>query len=205
MTKLLKTIINDIKKNKSLYIGLILSIVISILFGTFFISILEKNDRVLVTNEITTFLDNIKNNNYIANKNLLSNILNNNIFGIIIWILGISMIGIPLIICMLFYKGFSLAFTITSILYSFKFDGIVLTFIYIFPHLIINLIIYFILTYYSLMLSINLIKHLINKEDIKFKNFIKKYLIILILSIIILTLTAIYETYVIPQIIKLIY
>lgn len=205
MAKLLKTILNDIKKNKGLYIGLILAIVISILFGTFFISILEKNDRVLVTNEITTFLDNIKNNNYIANKNLLSNILNNNIFGIIIWILGISMIGIPLIICMLFYKGFSLAFTITSILYSFKFDGIVLTFIYIFPHLIINLIIYFILTYYSLMLSINLIKHLINKEDIKFKNFIKKYLIILILSIIILTLTAIYETYVIPQIIKLIY
>lgn len=200
-----KIVFNDIKREKSLYISLILVIIISLIFGSLFITILSDSDRVLVSNSITTFFDSINNNTFIRNNYIFNNIINNNIYGLILYILGFSIIGIPILICMLFYKGFILAFTISSFIFTFKFDGILVSFIYIFPHLIINLFIYFILTYYSFNLSVKLFKKIINKDNFKLKFIIKKYIVILLISIIILSLTALYETYIMTYLIKFIY
>ena len=192
-----KIVFNDIRREKSLYISLILVIIISLIFGSLFITILSDSDRVLVSNSITTFFDSINNNTFIRNNYIFNNIINNNIYGLILYILGFSIIGIPILICMLF--------TISSFIFTFKFDGILVSFIYIFPHLIINLFIYFILTYYSFNLSVKLFKKIINKDNFKLKFIIKKYIVILLISIIILSLTALYETYIMTYLIKFIY
>ncbi len=179
--------------------------IISLIFGTLFITILNDSDKLLVTNQINEFFKNIADNKYIANENLVNNLLNNNVYGIVLWIIGISIIGIPVIICMFFYKGFVLAFTISSLIYNFKVEGVFLSFIYVFPHMIISLIVYFILTYYSFHLSIKLLRKILNKEDFKLKFYIRKYIFILLLSVITLSLCSLYETYVVPYLLKLIY
>lgn len=207
MNKLFNTILSDVKKNKSIYISLIIALVISLIFGILFITILSIEDKELVEISINEYTYTIKNGNYIALNALKNNILNNNIYSFIIWILGLSIIGIPLIICMLFYKGFSLSFTVTSLIYTMKAKGILFGFIYIFPHLIINLILYFILSCYSFNLSIKMFKLIFNNDKssnkVNIKHYLKKYLFILIISIILFSITAIYETYVIPYLIKL--
>ena len=205
MNKLFKMILKDVKKEKSTYISLIIVIIISIFFGTFFITILNDSDKILLKNEINNFFELISSKEFSLSNNLIPNIINNNIFTIILWILGLSIIGLPFIICILFYKGFTLSFTVTSLIYNFKLEGIFISFIYVFPHLIINLIIYFILSCYSFNLSIKILRNILNKENIKIKHELKKYILILIISIIILCLTALYETYILPNIIKLIY
>lgn len=205
MNKLFKMILKDVKKEKTTYISLIIVIIISIFFGTFFITILNDSDKILLKNEINNFFELISSKEFSLSNNLMPNIINNNIFTIILWILGLSIIGLPFIICILFYKGFTLSFTVTSLIYNFKLEGIFISFIYAFPHLIINLIIYFILSCYSFNLSIKILRNILNKENIKIKHELKKYILILIISIIILCLTALYETYILPNIIKLIY
>jgi stage II sporulation protein M len=205
VNKLFKTIYEDIKRNKNIYISIILVMIISLIFGTLFITILNDSDKLLVTNQINEFFKNIADNKYIANENLVNNLLNNNVYGIVLWIIGISIIGIPVIICMFFYKGFVLAFTISSLIYNFKVEGVFLSFIYVFPHMIISLIVYFILTYYSFHLSIKLLRKILNKEDFKLKFYIRKYIFILLLSVITLSLCSLYETYVVPYLLKLIY
>lgn len=202
MNKIIDIIFKDMKKDKSIYVSLILVIIISFVFGLFFITILKDSDKSLVTEHINNYFDGIKSKEIIPS--IYNNIINNNSFAIIMWILGFSIIGIPIIISMLFYKGFVLTFTITSLIFNFKLDGILLSFIYIFPHLILNLILYFIMSYYSFKLSLNLIGVITNKNKLN-KNAIKKYLIILIITIVLLSLTALYETYIIPYLIKLIY
>lgn len=205
MNKLFKIIFDDIKKNKSIYISLILVVIIGIIFGTLFITILADTDKKLVIEKITSFFDTISNGNYVYKGALFSNILNNLIFIIIISLLGMSIIGIPIIICMLFYKGFVLAFTISSLIYTFKFNGIFLSFTYIFPHLIINLFIYFLMACYAFHFSIKLFQLVFKKEDVNIKKYIKKYSFVMLVSVITLILTSLYETYIIPSIIKLIY
>ena len=202
MNKIFDIIFKDLKKEKNIYYSLIVVVVISILFGLFFITLLSASDKALLTSNINNHFDLINNGKYTIN--LLKNIINNNILSLIIWILGFSVIGIPIIIFILFYKGFILSFSITSLIYNFKVDGIFFSFIYVFPHSILNLIIYFILSYYSFKLSIKIIDSLINKKIFNFK-FLKKYIIILLISIIFLTFSALYESYVLPYLIKMIY
>lgn len=202
MNKIFDIIFKDLKKEKNIYYSLIVVVVISILFGLFFITLLSASDKSLLTSNINNHFDLINNGKYTIN--LLKNIINNNILSLIIWILGFSIIGIPIIIFILFYKGFILSFSITSLIYNFKVDGIFFSFIYVFPHSILNLIIYFILSYYSFKLSIKIIDSLINKKIFNFK-FLKKYIIILLISIIFLTFSALYESYVLPYLIKMIY
>jgi len=202
LNKIIDVIFKDMKKDKNIYISLILLIIISFVFGLFFITILESSDKTLVTEHITTYFDNIKSSKIVPS--LYNNAMNNSVSIILFWILGFSVIGLPMIVILLFYKGFTLSFTITSLIYNFKVDGILLSFIYIFPHLILNLLFYFILSFYSFKLCINLIRTLLNKSKIS-KNFIKKYFLILIISLAFLMVSALYETYILPYLLKIIY
>ena len=201
MNKIINIIFKDIKKDKSIYYSLIVASLISIVFGVMFITILKLEDKKILIDQISNYFENIK----VSYKpDILNILIKNNIFGIIIWILGFSIIGIPLLIIILFYKCFTLSFTVTSIIYTFKLDGILLSFIYIFPSLILNLIFYFILIYYAIKLSTIFIDSLVNKKRITFI-YIKKYIIVLLISLLFLSLSGMYEAYILPHLIKLIY
>ena len=205
MNKLFKVMLNDIKREKSTYISLIVVVIISLLFGTLFITILKEADKKLIVSEITNFFDTVNSKNYVLSSNLLPNLVKNDVFLLIIFLLGLSIVGLPFIVCMLFYKGFTLAFTVTTLIYNFKFEGILFSFLYIFPHLILNLILYFIMCVYAFNLSIKIFKNILNKEDFKIKDQLKKYILVFIILILTLSISSLYETYIIPYIIKLIY
>ena len=202
MNKVIDIIFKDIKKDKSIYISLIIVLVLSLLFGTFFLKILENNDKELVMTHINTYFDSIKNSS--LKFNLYNNIINNSITLFILWILGFSVIGIPLIIGIFFYKGFSLSFTVTSLIYNFKFNGIFFSLVYIFPHLILNILFYFVASYYSFKLCLNIIQVMFNKNKLNL-SFLKKYVFVLLICITFLSLSALYETYILPYLIKIIY
>ena len=201
MNKLFKVMLNDIKREKSTYISLIVVVIISLFFGTLFITILKEADKKLIVSEITNFFDTVNSKNYVLSSNLLPNLVNNDVFLLIIFLLGLSIVGLPFIVCMLFYKGFTLAFTVTTLIYNFKFEGILFSFLYIFPHLILNLI----MCVYAFNLSIKIFKNILNKEDFKIKDQLKKYILVFIILILTLSISSLYETYIIPYIIKLIY
>ena len=202
MSKLIDVIFKDIKKEKNIYISLIIVLIIALLFGMFFLTIVDEQNKLLITDHINTYFDSIKNGSF--KYSIYNNIVNNNLTNFLLWILGFSVIGLPLIITMLFYKGFSLSFTITTLIYNFRLKGIFLSFMYIFPHLILNMLIYFIVACYSFKLCLNMILIVFNKS--KFSSvFFKKYVFILIISIILLSLSALYETFVLPYLIKIIY
>lgn len=205
VNKLFKVMLNDIKREKSTYISLIAVVIISLFFGTLFITILKEADKKLIVSEITNFFDTVNSKNYVLSSNLLPNLVNNDVFLLVIFLLGLSIVGLPFIVCMLFYKGFTLAFTVTTLIYNFKFEGILFSFLYIFPHLILNLILYFIMCVYAFNLSIKIFKNILNKEDFKIKDQLKKYILVFIILILTLSISSLYETYIIPYIIKLIY
>ncbi len=202
MNKIIDIIFYDIKKDKNIYFSLLIVLLLSLIFGLFFITILTSDDKTLLTTHINTYFDSIKAKE--ITFSLKNNLTNNYIGIIILWILGFSIIGLPLIIAILFYKGFSLTFTITSLIYNFRLDGIFFSFVYIFPHLIINLLFYFIMAYYSFKMCLNLIFVISGKSRFNMK-ILKKYIFILLISLVFILLSTLYETYILPYLIKIIY
>ena len=193
---------NDLKKDKSIYVSLLIALLISFVFGMFFITILSSADKVTLKEYITNFFTSIKQGKIIS---LYKTLINNNIGILITALLAFSVILFPLVIVIIFYKGFTLAFTITSLIYTFKIKGIILAIIYVFPSLIFNLVFYFIMCYYSFKLSLILFNKVINKDTTNINKFLKKYLVIILVCTIFVSLFSLYDTYLLPSLIKLVY
>lgn len=200
--KLINLIMNDLKKDKSIYVSLIIALLISFIFGMFFITILSSTDKVTLKEYITNFFANIKQGKIIS---LYKTLINNNLGILITAILAFSVVLFPLVIVIIFYKGFTLAFTITSLIYTFKIKGIILAIVYVFPSLIFNLVFYFIMCYYSFKLSLILFNKVINKDATNINKFLKKYLVIILICIVFVSLFSLYDTYLLPSLIKLVY
>ncbi len=200
--KLINLIMNDLKKDKSIYLSLLIALLISFIFGMFFITILSSTDKVTLKEYITNFFTSIKQGKIIS---LYKTLINNNLGILITAILAFSVVLFPLVIVIIFYKGFTLAFTITSLIYTFKIKGIILAIVYVFPSLIFNLVFYFIMCYYSFKLSLILFNKVINKDATNINKFLKKYLVIILVCIAFVSLFSLYDTYLLPSLIKLVY
>ena len=188
------------KFNKKILIFLFGLLAIGFIFGTIFITMINSSDKTLVKDYITNYISNINNINY--TKSLENSLINNLGFILIIWLLGISVIGIPIIIFLLFSKAFTLGFSISSFILNYKVKGCLYALIYIFPSQIINIIMYTVLTLYSLTFSFKIIYSVLNKKSLDFKYMTGKYLKILIISIIVSILCSLYDVFIIPNLLK---
>ena len=202
MKKAMDKLFNIVKFDKRyVFFSLVITLT-GILFGSLFIVIINKTDKVLVTEYINEFINNIKNNNFNYLNTLINTLIINNLIVIIMIIFGISCILVPLNILILFYKSFILGFSISSFILVYKLKGLILSIIYIFPHLILNMLVFCVLTAYTLKLSLNLIKNIIKRKKANLSVYIQKYICVVIVFLIIISISSLYEAYIVPFIIK---
>lgn len=176
--------------------------IIGLIMGSFFTTILSSSDKSLTQEYISNFMNNIisKNTNYISV--LINSFFSNSSFILLIWLLGISIIGIPIVLFMFFSKIFIVSFSVSSFILTYKFKGLLLAFFYVFPSHIFSLIIYLLVSLYSIKMSVNLIHSIFKKKEVNLKKFIKRYLIILGIGIIGIVISSLYETFVVPFILS---
>ena len=192
--------IDWIKKRKLLVVLLFIS-VISFIIGSLFISILSDGNQVLVKESIISYFNGIKIGNFTYLKSLYSILSSNLILALFIWIMGISIIGILLVVLLLIYESFITGFSLVSIIYTYGFKGILSCFIYMIPA-VINLFVLFVLSYYSISFSILLFNYLFRKKDFNRKIIVFRYLKFLIISLGILIVSSFISVFVIPNILK---
>ena len=134
-------------------------IILGIISGSLFLVVLKDTDHNLVIEKINTNTNNI--NNIEAFKNAF---VENIIFVILIWILGMSIIGIILNIFIIYLKGFIIGFSLSSFFLVYKYKGLLAALIYAFPTSIINILVCLLLGVYSVLFTINLWKIIFLKE-----------------------------------------
>ncbi|MFA6843742.1 MAG: stage II sporulation protein M [Bacilli bacterium] len=203
MNKLLSKLKLSSFKGKQLYLFLLLVFLVGVLFGSIFITILDEQDKSTVITQIASFFDQIKNNKVDYLNVFKNSVTANLIYIAAIWLLGISIIGIPIIIMMLFFKGFMIGFSIAAIIAKYKIIGVLGALTYIFPHIIISVLVIFMLSYYALKLSFGLLRAVIERKSINFSEIINRYSFAMLLSVIVMIIASTIETFVSPYIIKL--
>ena len=196
---------NIILPNKKINIFVISILFLGVILGSVYANIIGLNDRNLVIDKIKVFIDNINSgslNAFLVFKN--STVINFS-YLIIIWILGISIIGVIIGIILLFLKGFIFGFSLASFIITYGIKGIMLSFIYLIFGQLFNVIFIVILTVYSIIFSIKLIKNIFNREmNQKLLSFMKNYLIILVMCILLALVSSVSEAFILPSLIKLV-
>lgn len=193
----------NITSQKKKYLFLMVITLIGIISGILFIYFISKTDKSFVFNELESFLNNIKENNLNYSSSLLNSILSNFLYFLIFWILGISIIGIPIIIFLLFLKGFIFGFSISSMISKFGIKGIFLSFGYHFPHNFIMLILYILISFYAISFSIRLFRILFLKENINLAPYFKRYNKVLVICILCSIICSLLEIFLAPVLMNL--
>lgn len=191
-----------IKYNKQMMLFISIICLSGIIAGSIFTVLLNNSDKNTVMESVKKFTNNINHDTYNYINSLKNILLPNTLLTLFIWILGISIIGAIIVVIILFYKSFILGFTIGSLILTYNLKGLIISFIYVFPPLILNILVFMYLSSYSIKLSIILIKSIIGKKNLNFKSFINNYLKVLVISFIIIVVSCLYEIFINPYILK---
>ena len=123
MIDTLENIRDIILKKKVIIIGVVIVLVLGLLFGSIYITILSNSDKKELLNNVSVYFDSFKNITFQDRLNIFKeSLIKNLIYFLLIWVLGISMIGFPIILIMIFYKSFLLGFSISTIFAKYKFQ-----------------------------------------------------------------------------------
>lgn len=185
---------NNIDKQKKLYILLIGLAILAMIFGIIFVFLISEENLNQIKESLASFFDNIGSKNRVMG--FFNAMVNNSTYIFIIWLLGISIIGLPIVIIIMMFKFFVFGFSMSSIIYTFKWGGILKAIIHLFPHHIMFLVALILVTFYSVSFCIKLFNYLFFKKNINFRDVMHRYIKVLLICILVNVFVSFYEAYV---------
>ena len=187
-SEILTIIKDDIQNNVKSYFIIFIIFVVGVFFGVMFVN--QLTDKSEIEKYLNTYIDEtkaIQKGNYFVE--LQNDIKSNIALVILLWFAGTTIIGIPIVFGIIFFRGFSLGFTIASCVYVF---GRVKALIFIIITILLQNIIFIPVIMILGVSSIKLYKSIIKdrrKENIKLS--IVKHSMISVMSIMALVISSI--------------
>lgn len=174
---------------------------LGILSGIIFFFITTSLDKMIVKNMMNEFVS-IKTN--VTFSTFINSFKYNIIYIVIITLSSLLVIFSPLVLLINYYKGLTIGFLISSIISTFKLKGILYFVAILFPHHILMCILLILYSSIMFKLSLKLLKVIYMNETINLNIFIKKVLILFIISLIVCIIISLLEIYISPLLLGLI-
>ena len=115
-SRIANILIEFIKNNIKEYMIITLTFLIGIFLGVMFVNNLEEEKNVEIISYVNTYIESFEKSEQASNIKLLqNNIKDNIILTLIIWFIGSTIIGIPIVFGIIAFRGFCLGYTISSI------------------------------------------------------------------------------------------
>lgn len=174
-------------KNKKILLSFIILFLIGLAFGLVFNFYISDIDKTLISKELSQYFSSIKSD-LSYGEGLLNSIKTNLLYITLIWITGVIPFLFLINYFLVFYKGFLIGFSVSSIIMLYKLKGIALSLIFLFPHEFINVFIFITLGVASIKFSKKIFTKIKNNNMVDFnkdyKNYIKIYIVFIVISII---------------------
>lgn len=189
--------------NKKRTLFYILLFGLGIIFGLAFVFLISDLDKYVIKEGLNEYIASITSNTFSYKEGLILSLKTNILYLTIIWLCGIVFLFIPIVIFIIFYKGFIIGFMISSFILTFKAKGLIYSILFLFPHEIINVFIIIIFSIYSIRFAKKIIKVIYNNEDINLRRISKNYFIIYMIFIFISLISSLIEIYINSFLIRL--
>lgn len=191
--------ISFFKKNKLFSFLLVLTIITFI--GSIFLTAIIDNDTKLeIHNNVISILhDKSIQKKMLTNDNFFTIFYKNVTIIIFIWLLGISIIGIPIILFFYLIKVLLLGWNVYFLFSHFDFSNCAFIIIYLFSP-ILFLLILFLLSYYAISYSTILFKLVFKRREFSIYKITRRYIKILIMGSIVALILSLFNFYFVPKI-----
>ena len=194
-SKLKNLILNNIYSNLQYYIIVMIILIVGIACGVIFINNINEEQKAEISKYISDFISSLKNNYEINKAELLKNSLIENFkLTLGMWFIGSTVVGIPIVLGIVLYRGFCIGYTVSSAIailgaqkgIIFALSSILLQNIIIIPVLLV-------LSVSGIKLYKSIMKDK-RKENIKLE--IIRHTVVSIIGLIFLVLATIIEVYI---------
>ena len=108
---------DDVMNNAKSYFVVLVIFIVGIFLGVMFVN--QINDKSQLEQYINTYIDetkSIENVDYF--KELQNDVKNNIILVILLWFAGTTIVGIPIVLGIILFRGFCLGYTIAACAYA---------------------------------------------------------------------------------------
>jgi len=205
INKLYTSFVRHFQVNLWLYLVSILCICTGIVLGVYTVKYMGSSEKSDLINYFESFKDTI-NTKEINNVDILIEAIKNNVPIILgLWVLGLTIIGIPIILIIDIIKGFTLGFTVTFLISSMGINGIWMILIGVIPQNLIYLPCIILASVFGMELSIVKFREKANRQGSHFINRVNiNYSISFLIISLAMILGFMFEAYLTPMAVKII-
>ncbi|MDF2082921.1 stage II sporulation protein M [Bacillus pseudomycoides] len=153
-------VISHIQENSSLYIFVSVLLLMGVVFGAILVNSLQVNQKQDLSFYLNRFFGQVSKGEFaIASEMFRESYFSQLKYIGFIWLLGISIIGLPLIFILLFLKGVVVGFTVGFLVSQHGWDGLLLAFVSVLPQNLIIIPAFLVMTTVAASFSLRMIRH----------------------------------------------
>lgn len=194
---------NYVKEHFSLFIFSVVLFIMGVVFGSFIIHSLSTTQKQEMISYLSQFFNDIEMyqqvNVHVAFKQLL---LENIKYLALLWFLGLSIIGMPIIFILIFMKGFVVGFTISFLVSGLHWKGFIFSLVSVIPQNLIIVPVYIIAGVVGTLFSLSLLRGRRTKRTDNSQPSFLSYSVFMLALGGLLIIAAGFETYISPYLMK---
>ncbi|MGG5253720.1 stage II sporulation protein M [Neobacillus sp. SM06] len=192
------------REHSSIFLFVVVLFLMGVIFGAIVVNSMSITQKQDLFYYLSQFFGQVSDGNIQESTDLfIQSLLHNSKFIGLMWVLGISIIGLPIILILLFLKGMVVGFTVGFLVSQMSWKGFLLAGVSILPQNLIIIPIFIIMAVMSISFSIKMIKKQFMKKFAQpILPLFKQYIVALTAAVLLLSAAAAVEAYLSPGLMK---
>ncbi|CAH2716379.1 Stage II sporulation protein M [Neobacillus rhizosphaerae] len=192
------------REHSSIFLFIVVLFLMGVIFGAIVVNSMSITQKEDLFYYLSQFFGQVSDGKVSEDSDLfLQSFSHNSKFIGLMWILGISIIGLPVILILLFIKGMVVGFTVGFLVSQMGWHGFMLAFVSIMPQNLITIPVFILMAAFSVIFSLRMIKKQFMKKYAQpIMPFFKGYILTLIAAVILISVASGIEAYLSPWLMK---
>ncbi|MED4532286.1 stage II sporulation protein M [Metabacillus fastidiosus] len=203
----LQTIIKQhIKDRSSIYLFVFVLFLMGVIFGAIIVNSMNINQKEDLYYYLSRFFGQVSEGKIASSIDMFKQSFFHNMKYLgLMWVLGISIIGLPVILVMLFIKGMVVGFTVGFLVNQLGWKGFLLSFVTVLPQNILLIPAFIVMCAVAISFSLKMVKQLYMKKTLMMESpfsMFMKYVVVLVSISLFTVIASLFEAYASPMLMK---
>lgn len=198
-----QTIQSHLRENLSLYLFIIVLFTMGVSFGAVIVNSLSLSQKQELTGYLGQFFQQVNGGMEMNPQSAFQHALGDHLKYIgFMWILGLSIIGLPVILVMIFLKGLVIGFTVGFLVNQWSWNGLFLAGLSVLPQNLIVIPAVIIVGTAGISFSLRLIRSRFLRRGEPIYHYFLRYSLLIVFMGLLLGVASLFEAFVSPQLMK---
>lgn len=197
-------VVTHLREHSSIYLFVIVLFLMGVIFGAIVVNSLSFSQKEDLYYYLSQFFGQVSNGKIATSNDLfLQSFMHNSKYIGLIGLLGISIIGLPIILILLFIKGMVVGFTVGFLVNQMGWNGFLLSFVSVLPQNFLIIPVFIVTATAAVTISLKMIKRqFMKKISEPIIPMLGKYVLVFFAAGLLLAVAAGIEAYLSPSLMK---